>query len=811
MGNFARDLRSALRGMRRGPGFATLAVLLVALGVGANTLVFTWLRAIVLEPLPGVHAARELVHLSGVVGDRQGLSFDPLDAEVIRANSRTLRDVIAHELVEVALAGTGKEPQQLMGGVVSGNYFQALGVRAALGRPLRPDDDRAGAPDVVVLSDVLWRRSFDADAGIVGKTILLDHRPFTVIGVAPRDFGGTYGGLLQALWIPVSSAAELSPGGRVYLQIMGRRAPGVSLAGVRAELPVLATRLQAADPTGNKGLGLTAAPLLESPRGVLSTFVPLVTVLAVTAALLLALAWANLANLLLARGLARRRELAVRRALGAGRLDLLRWASAEGLLLGAVGGGLGLLLARAASPLLLSLLPIGVPLAFKVGLDPLACGAALVLSLMASLLFALVASGGERRMKVAETLKAEGGGAVGGGRRRLRAALVAVQCGLATVALSAALLMARSARAAAHADVGFERSGALVATLAPRLAGYDAARSQALLQTVLERAAALPGVSAVSATTYVPMGGAGGGNGRRIEVEGYAPRPDESMGVVVDAVAPAFLRTMGIGLASGREFERRDDAGAPPVVLANRAFVRRYFGEQTPPSAAIGRRVKVSNAWREIVGVVEPYTYRGLGQESEPALFVALLQDDAGAFSVVLRAAGGEAQSAALAPALRGLVASLDATLAVTQVQTLREHAASMSRIAETLSLLLGVCGGLALLLSALGLYAVVAHTVAQRRREIGLRMALGASAGLVLRMVIEDGLRLAALGAGAGLLCGFGAAQLLRSLLYGIGAADPLTFAGAALILAATAAAASLAPALSASRVEPLQALRYE
>jgi predicted permease len=810
MGNFLRDLRSAFRALRRGPGFATLALLLVALGVGANTLVLSWLRAVVLDPLPGVRDAHSLVHLSGVIGERNGLSLAPVDVDVLRT-SRTLSPIVAHELQELALVGGSGEPQQLMGGIVSANYFDALGVVPQLGRGFRPDDDAAANANVAVLSDVLWRRSFGADPSIVGRSIELNHQPFTVVGVGPRDFGGTYGGLLQALWVPYAAGERLSPGQRVYLQIMGRRTPGSTLESVRAELPLLASRLQAADPVGNKSLSLTAWPLLESPRGILSAFVPLVTVLAVTAALLLALAWANLANLLLARGLARRRELAVRRALGAGRLDLLRWAGAEGLLLGVLGGALGLLVARAASPLLLSLLPIGMPLAFKVGLDPLACGGAVLLSLLAGLLFALVASGGERRMKVAETLKAEGAGALGGhGRARLRGILVGVQCGLATVALTAALLMARSARAAAHAEVGFTRPGALVATVQPRLGGYDAARSHAFLATLLERTAALPGVTAVSATTYVPMGGSGGGNGRRAEIEGYTPRPDEVVGIVTDAVGPAYVRAMGMRLAAGRELAPSDTEGAPPVVLVNAAFVKRYFGEATPAASAVGRRVKVSGAWREVVGVVEDFTYRGLGQESNPVLFVALLQEDAGSFSLVLRTAG-ETEAAALAPSLRAAVARLDATLPVTRVETLAEHARSMSDIAETLSRLLGACGALALVLAALGLYAVAAHAVGQRRREIGLRMALGADAGGVLRMVLRDGLVLGACGAGAGLLLGFGAAQLLRSLLYGVAAADPIAFGAAALLLAATSLLACLAPALSAARVEPLQALRYE
>ncbi len=806
MSGLLRDLRSALRGLRRAPGFAAMALLLVGLGVGVNTLVLTWLRAVVLEPLPGVRNSGELVHLSGVMGERHGISFSARDYEVFHAGTRSLSDVVAHELEEVALEpGTG-QPEQLMGGIVSGNYFQVLGVTPALGRGLQPADDRPESPNVVVLSDVLWRRRFAADPDVVGRTIRLNRQPFTVVGVGPRDFGGTYGGLLQAFWIPVASVAHLRPGQPVFVQVMGRKAPGASLETVRAELPVLAARLVADDPGRNKGRSLEAFSLLESPRGVLSALVPLVGVLAVTAALLLALAWANLANLLLARGIGRRRELAVRRALGAGRLDLMRWAGAEGLAICALGGGLGLLAARALSPLLLSLLPIGIPLAFKVGLDPLAAGAALGLSLIAALLFAFVAAGGERRANVAETLKAEGAGALGGfGKGRLRGALVAVQCGLATVTLTAALLMARSAGEAARADVGFARDGALVATVQPRLGGYDAARARAFLRTALERVRSLPGVEAASATSYVPMGSSGGGNSRRAEIEGYTPRPDEVMAVVTDAVAPDYVRALGLRLLSGREFAATDDAGAPPVAVVNAAFARRYFGGAE--SAAVGRRVKLGGAWHEIVGVVQDFTYRGLGQPAEPVLLVALPQDDAGQFSLVVR--GRDATS------LRGPVSeavhALDASLPLTGVATLREHAASMSSIEETLARLLGACGVVALLLAALGLYAVVAQTVGQRRREFGLRMALGASAAMVLRMVLGDGVRLALFGLGGGLLLGFGAAQLLRGLLYGVGPADPMTFAGAALALGGAALLASLAPALAASRVEPLQALRYD
>ncbi|MEO8504302.1 MAG: ADOP family duplicated permease [Acidobacteriota bacterium] len=816
MANWTLDLRSALRGLRRSPGFAVMALLLVALSVGANTLLLTWLSAVVLDPLPGVRNVREFVHLSGQVGDRGGLSLVPADLPLLQKSSRSLTDLIAHELEEVALVpgvpGTGGgEPEQLMGGIASGNYFQALGVNAALGRTLLPADDRPEATPVVVLSDVLWRRRFNADPAAVGRVIQLNRQPFTVVGIAPQHFGGTYGGLLQAFWVPISAMEHLHPGGRVFVQIMGRRVPGATLATVRAELPLLAARLREDDPRTNKALDLTVSSLLDSPRGVLSGLVPLVTVLGITAALLLMLAWANLANLLLARGLSRRRDLAVRRALGAGRLDLLRWAASEGMLISVLGGAIGLWIAQAASPFLLALLPIPIPLAFKVGLDPLSCAGAAGLTLVVGGLFALVGAGGDRKLDIAATLKAESGGTVGGqGKTRLRGVLVAVQCSLATVAITGALLMARSAAASARADVGFTRDSAMLATVNPRLSGYDAARSRAFVRSLLERTAAIPGVKSASAATYIPMGPSGGGNGRRAEIEGYTPRPDEVVSVVTDGVGPEYLQTMGMRLLNGRDFSASDQETAPRVAIVNAAFSKHYYGDER---AALGRRIKMGDNWHEVVGIVADYTYRHLGGSAEPSLFVPLLQNDPGSFTLVARGTGeGDPRAtAALAAAVRAAVRELDVSMPVSAVETLREHTRSMSSIEETLAVLLTACGAFALLLAALGLYAVVAHSVGERRREIGLRMALGANAREVLRMVLKEGCRLAGVGVGAGLLLGLGAAQLLRGQIYGVAPSDALTYVIAALVLGTATVLASLVPALSASRVEPLQALHHE
>ena len=419
-------------------------------------------------------------------------------------------------------------------------------------------------------------------------------------------------------------------------------------------------------------------------------------------------------------------------------------------------------------------------------------------------------AGGDRKLDIAATLKAESGGTVGGqGAARLRAVLVAVQCALATVAITGALLMARSAAASARAEVGFTRDGVVLATVNPRLSGHDAERSRAFVRSLLERTAAIPGVKSASAATYIPMGPSGGGNGRRAEVEGYTPRPDEVVSVVTDGVGPEYLQTMGMRLLNGRDFSAADQESAPRVAIVNAAFSKHFYGDER---AALGRRIKMGDNWHEVVGVVADYTYRHLGGDVEPSLFVPLLQNDPGSFTLVARGSAGDDRSTtALAAAVRGAVRELDASMPVTAVETLREHTASMSSIEETLAVLLTACGGFSLLLAALGLYAVVAHSVSERTREIGLRMALGANAREVLRMILKEGFRLAGFGVGAGLLLGLGAAQLLRGQVYGVAPTDVLTFAIAALVLGTATILASLVPAVAASRVEPLRALHHE
>jgi len=806
-----QDLQFGARMLRKSPTFTLAAVLALALGVGANTTVFTWLKSVLLEPLPGVTEGRRLVTLSSARGAGGGYSTRYHDYLYYRDHSRLFSGMTAYELTQVNLARGGR-PEIALAGIVTSDYFAVLGVRPALGRWFRPEEGQGiGAHPVVVLSHPLWRRRFGGDRGVLGRTVSLDRHPYTVIGVAPPDFLGSYGGIAQELWVPIVQEPELVVGGdkisngKYPVQITGRLRPGVTIARVQAELDLLSRQLAQAFPD-HAGWREVAYPLSQAQRGFTSSLVPAVEVLMAVVLVVLIISCLNVANLLLARALMRRREITIRLAVGADRGRLLRQLLTESLLLAALGEAAGIAVAALAARTLPALLPpLEWPLGFNLEIDWRVLLFSATITAAAVMLFGLAPALQAAGTDASTALKDENA-AVTGGRRHasLRDGLVVAQLGLSLTTLVAAGLVGKSLVQSLARRPAFEPHNLLLTSFDLFLGGYDRERGSEFYRELLQRVQALPGVRAASLTDYAPLGLSGGGNVSPVEVPGYLPKPDEDKSFVLDAVGPHYLRTMGIDVMAGRDFDAQDRQGSLPVVIVNEEFAHRFF----PGGAALGRHCKVAGIDREVVGVMRNYKYRRLTDDPEPELLVPFQQDYRSQMILVVRTAG---EPFGLLPALRRTAAALDPGLASFDTMTGEQRLGS-SLFAERLATkLLAAIGLLATLLSAVGLFGVMSYFVGQRPREIGIRMALGARRGQVLRMVLGHGLRLLLGGIAIGVVAAGVVSRLLRSVLYGVSPLDPLVFAGVAAGLAAIALLACYLPARRAAWMDPFAALRHQ
>ena len=772
------------------------------------------MKAVALNPAPGVARSGELVTVNGAHGTRTGISDGFWEYTYLRDHAQVFQGVMAHELVTLSLSDEGR-PEFVVGSVASGNYFDVLGVRAALGRTFRPDEDLApNESPFAVVSDRLWRRRFGADPGVLGRTIRLNAHPFTVIGVLPEGFAGVYGGIAEDVWVPLQMQSaisqrdpDLNQTGR-WMQIMARLKPGETLAHAQQEVSLLATQLAAAEPERNRDWKLIVYPLLKAQRGLQSTLAPVLMIVMAVVGLVLLIACANVAALLLTRAVGRQREIAIRLALGASRGRILRQLLTESLLLAGIGGAAGLLVSVWTAKALVTQFPLGeFRLGLDLGVDRFVVIFTVAASLLTGVVFGLAPAWQSTKPRIVERLKAEGGAISGGFRRsRARNALVVGQIALSMVALVAAGLFLRAVERGLHADPGFRTDGALVATYDLSLGGYDPSRGLAFDRRLLDRMAAIPGCQGAGITSFVPLGLSGGGSGYGVTVEGYVPRAEEDpeQEIVGDAISPGFLKTLGIPLIGGREFTAEDGEGTPPVVVVNQALARRYWPGQDP----LGRRLRIGDTWREVVGVARDAKYRQLDEEVEPLIYLPLFQHYQRMVTVVLRTAG---DPGAAWPSLERAFADVDPNLAVFQVRTLEDHVASSFFAQRIAALLLAVFGGLALFLAALGLYGLLSYAVSQRRAELGLRTALGATPGDLLRLVSGQGLALVGLGCAIGIAAAFAAARALSSLLLGVSASDPAAYAGVAVVLFAVGGVACAIPARRAMRTDPLQALRNE
>lgn len=811
LADFAQDTAYALRLLRRAPGFTVVAVLTLAIGIGATTTVFSWVRTTLTEPLAGVADQRRLV----VVDSRDatghlGNTLSSPDWLFYRGATRTLSGLAASSQVHATLS-VGTHSERALGALVSEDYFRVLGVTPAVGRPFAPEDAAGGASPVIILSDGLWRRSFAADRDILGRTVTVEGTPFTVVGVTPPGFVGDFPGLALSFWTPLSQQPALFPAANPtdrasrWLLLRGRLHAGVSVAAAQAEFDAMARRIERDDPAGNRGRTPVLFPLWRSPQGSAPVLRPALGVLGGVTALVLLLTWANVANLLVVRGLGRQQELALRLSLGASRWRIVRQLMAETLVLTVLGGLAGLLLAATAVNVLTAFVPsVGIPVHLAVGLDMrslvFAGAATVVCALIVGAFPALAAI----RQGIARTLAAGSPRATGGRGSHLRQALAVAQVALSMVLLTGAGLFVRSlVNADSRGSTGFDGDRVLLASLDfPR--GYDPQTISQRHARLLASVQALPGVEAVSLARQVPLSPFGRSRSV-LDVPGYQSPTGERSTASYNVVAPGYFSTLRIPLVAGRDFSEADIPGAPLGIVVNETMAQRFWGGRNPIGAPV---TILDGRAATVIGVAKNIHYFAMNEVPEPYFYVSYRQVPSAEMRLHVRAAGDPAPVAA---GVRGAAARLDANLAAGAIERMTDYIRFAFIVQRLGGSVLGFFGLLALALAALGLYGVAAYTVSRRKRELGIRMAFGATAWDVRRLVIGQGLRLLLFGLPIGILGAIGLGLAARSQLFGVAPTDPASMLGAAGVLAAVLLVAIAVPAIRATRMDPAVVLKVE
>jgi len=817
METLLKDARYGLRMLLRSPGFTVVALLSLALGIGANTAIFSMISAFLFAPLP-VEQPSQLVSISTTDVKNPGpMPTSHLNFVDYRDRNEAFTDIFAYTGQGVSFSSPSGEAKNLGAQIVSGNYFDVLGVKAEHGRTFLPDEDQTPATHpVVVLSYAAWQRDFGGDPGIVGKTISLNRRDFNVVGIAQKDFTGTDIGGRPDLWVPMMMHDVVHPGfdwyntrRGLFLALTGRLKPGISNAQAQASMSALGSQLEQEYKKDNEGRNVRLVPLLtarKDPTGdgeVGLTFSALMSV----AGIVLLIACANVTNLLLARATKRKREIAIRLALGASRSRLIKQLMTESLLLSLAGGTIGFFVAIWSKDVLRSLVPFGGgPNQQGPSIDPRVLIFALVVSVFSGLLFGLAPALQASKPDLVPTLKGDITMPVGsrGFRLNLRMALVVVQVGLSLFALITAGLFVRSLQKAEWVNPGFNAENVVLMAFNLGREGYTEPQGRNFHRQVVERIRAVPGVLNATIARDRPFGG---GFQRSVFIEGQEPPPG-GRGVLVQTnnIAAGFFETLGIPLLRGRDFAETDNQQAPKVMIINEAMANRFWPDQDP----IGKRLKLfgDQDFREVVGLVTDSKYNSLTEPRRAFMYIPLQQEYVPQINLHVRTSS---DPKGLAAAFRNEVQQLDPSLPVLNIQTLSERVENSLGGERSQATLLGSGGILALILAAIGLYGVMSYSVAQRTREIGIRMALGAGRGNVMGLVLKQGVTLVSLGVVLGLGAAFGVTRLLASLLFGVSAIDPITFAGTSALLIVVALLASYVPARRATKVDPIIALRYE
>jgi predicted permease len=807
----SQDIRFGARMLWKNPGFTVAVVLSLALGIGANATVLCWLQNIVLRPLPGVARAEEMAVTTTMAGTTmwEGLSLPDLKDQAKLKD--VFAGVIGSTLTPACLTADGRA-EWLCGQMVTANYFDVLGVRPLQGRAFLPEEDgQPGGHPVLVISEGFWKRRFGSDPSVIGRTVDLNRHRFTIVGVAPSAFRGTLNGVRCDFWMPLTMCQVVGNFGSLedrnprWLQTQARLQPGVSLAKAQAALDTLGAQLAQAYPDSNKEIRLRVLPLWKSPYGGQSLLLPVLCLLLAVSLGVLLIVTVNVANLLLARAVRRRKEIAVRIALGAGRARLIRQMLTESLMLALLGGVLGVALAGWMAGLIRCFLPNSfLPLGFALGMGSQVLGLVFALTVATGVFFGLVPAWRISRPRLNEVLK-EGGRTSGAAtpHHRLLNGLVVAQIALALVLLVSAGLCARGLQKAHRIELGFDPGHLLYAGLSIGMNGYTEASGKVFYRELQQRLASVPGVEEVALGNNYPLGFSSGSTWG-VEVDGYPRQPNENTDVSFAVISPRYLATLRIPLLDGRDFTDRDDEKVPKVAIINEAMARRFWSGQNP----LGRKFKASGRSWTVVGIVKTGKYRALDESARGFFYMPYMQGGDLDLSLCVRTAG---DPAAMATVLRQEIRKLDPGVEPWGALPMADYIQPAFFAQQIASNLLALLGLIALALAAIGVYGVVAYAVSQRTGEFGIRMALGAQTRDVLRLVILQGLRLAAIGVLAGLVLAAAVTRLLAQFLFGVSPFDAVTFVAVAVLLVLIALLACWLPARRAARVDPMTALRCE
>ncbi len=817
MRTFLQDMRYGFRMLLKRPGFTVVAVLALALGIGASTAIFSVVNAVLLRPL----AFNEPDRLVMVWGSAPQLGFDilpPTAGESLdwREQNKVFDHVAAFKSWAWTMTGSNG-PEQIWGARVNSSLFPALGVKPLLGRTFLPEEDRAGSQRVVIIGQGLWQRSFGSDPSIIGKNVTLSGQTYTVVGVMPQGFRFPGGENMLAglqfspkteMWEPLAlTEKEISERGTHNLAVIARLKPGATLPQAQVEMGNIARHLEQQYPRTSKGIGVKLVPLHEQVVGDVR---PALLILLGTVGFVLLIACANVANLLLARAASRTREIAIRTALGASRLRVLRQLLTESVLLALCGGFCGLLLALWGIDALSAFVPENIPRAGEIGVDGRMLSFTLVISLLTGVIFGLAPALQASKSDVNESLKEGARGASTGLRRnRFRSLLVVAEVALALMLLIGAGLLIRSFMRLQQVNPGLDprdvvTMGIVLPFIAP--SNYDKPEQQAaFFHRLLERMATLPGVQAAAVVSGLPLSGANEGSdfsieGRSVSSEGQKPQADYTM------VSRDYFRAMSIPLMRGRVFTGEETKESPGIAIISQRMAERYWPGEDP----IGKRLTLSfeKSPREIVGIVGDVKQTSLNAETMPGVYMPFQQFPYPGMTLVIRT---QSDMASITSAVRRELQAMDGNVPISEVRSMEQVISASVSQRRFSMMMLGLFALVALLLSAVGIYGVIAYSVSERSHEIGIRIALGARSRDILRMVLGQGMILTLIGVALGLAGALALTRLMSSLIYGVSATDPLTFAGVSLALGVVALLACYIPARRATRVDPMEALRDE
>jgi putative ABC transport system permease protein len=802
-----QDVRYGARVLAKYKGFTAVAVLTLALGIGMNTAIFSVVNAVLLRPLP-YEDSHELVQIWGTLPQLDTAPMSPANFLDWVEQNRVFERIAAYTGQNFNLSGV-EEPERIRAMRVSAGLFELLRAQPALGRTFSAEEDQHGGQRVVILSHALWHRRFGADPKVVGQTLTLNDQSYVVVGVMPPTFA--FPRATTEMWTPIAfSPGERGTRDTNFLSVIARLKPGVTLEQARSEMGALARRQQEQYPESNTGVDVKVISYKEQ---IVGDTRPILLLLLGAVGFVLLIACANVASLLLARATARRKEMAIRSALGASRRRVVRQLLTESVLLALAGGGLGTLLAFWGLDLLVALQPANIPRLTELSIDRGVLLFALALSLLTGIAFGLAPAQQASKLDFNDALKEGGKGAGGGGgRQRLRSLLVVSEISLSFVLLVGAGLMVKSFWRLIQVEPGFEPENTLTMVVSLPTTRYaETSRQVAFFQQAVERVGKLPGVEAAGVTTDIPLFG---GSSTGFDVEGRPPyAPGQRPLVEFRSVSPGYFRAMGITLLRGRAFTEQDRADAPGVVIINETLARRYFPDEDP----LGKRLGLSRPtdWREIVGVARDTRNSGLDEEVKPEAYLPYTQSApdylAASISGMVVVARTTSDPQGMAAAVKREVQGLDRNQPVYNIKTMEQYLADSIAQRRFNMLLLAVFAGVAVLLAVVGLYGMMSYTVLQRTHEIGLRMALGAQGRDILRMAVRQGLVIILIGIAVGLAGALALTRVMSGLLYGVGVTDPPTFAAIASLLAFVSLLACYIPARRATKVDPLIALRYE